>query len=367
MLLLPIRLCKPGMRLGKAIYSDDGLVLLGMHMELTEPLLRRLGQFGIQHIYIEDSRTDDVVCRDMVSLETRIRAVREVRTQFKRMMDDAFKRRSVNHLNLSREFRSVVDSILDEIASVRDSMLMLVDIQTSDLYLFQHSVNVCIYSAILGQAHGYSRDELYALCLGALLHDVGKTLLPQELLVKPGSLTPEEMEIIKTHAAIGFRLLKDEPNVPLSSAHVALQHHERIDGSGYPRGIAGDDIHEFARWVAVADSYDAMTSHRSYRQGMLPHEAMERLYAGAGSLYDQDKIETFRDKVAIYPLGMLVMLDNGAVGVVVDVNTMFPQRPVVRVLYDEEGREVEPYEIDLSKTLTSFIKRANVQMFEYHA
>ncbi|HZG58463.1 HD-GYP domain-containing protein [Paenibacillus sp.] len=367
MLLLPLQLCRPGMRLGKPIFSDDGLVLLGERVELTEPFLRRLERFGIQYLYIEDKRTDDLEFRDVVSAETRARAVGEVRTQFRRMMDDAMKKRAVNGLMLGRAFKSVVDSILDDITAARDSMLMLVNIHASDHYLFQHSVNVCIYSVILGQAYGYSRDELFTLGLGALLHDIGKTQLPQEVLLKPGRLTAEEFEVIKSHSMIGFKMLKDEPNVPLLSAHIALQHHERIDGTGYPRAIRGGEIHEYARWVGLVDSYDAMTTNRVYRNAMLPHEAMERLYGGAGTLYDQDKIALFRDKVAIYPLGMLVALDSGAVGVVVDVNALTPQRPIVRVLYDENGQVVEPYEVDLSKSLTTYIKEANVSFAGFHS
>ena len=362
MLLLPLQLCRPGMRLGKAIYSDDGLVLLGERKELTDTVLNRLERFGIQYLYIEDARTDDLVFQDIVSAETRARAVGEVRTQFRRMMDESMRRSSVNGLQLGRAFKSVIDSILDDITSSQDAMLMLVNIHASDHYLFQHSVNVCIYSTILGQAYGYSRDELFTLGLGALLHDIGKTQLPQDVLLKPSRLTSEEFEIIKAHPTIGFKMLKDEPNVPLLSAHIALQHHERVDGSGYPRAIAGGDIHEYARWVGLVDSYDAMTTHRVYRNAMLPHEAMERLYAGAGTLYDQHKIELFRDKVAIYPLGMLVALDTGEVGVVVDVNALSPQRHVVRVLFDADGQSAAPYEIDLSKSLTSYIKEANVSV-----
>jgi len=362
MLLLPLHLCRPGMRLGKAIYSDEGLPLLGERMELTDPMLRRLERFGIHSIYVEDSRTDDLAFKDIVSPETRARAVGEVKTQFRRMMDDSLRKRSVNGLQLGRAFKSVIDSILDDISSSQDAMLMLVNIHASDHYLFQHSVNVCIYATILGQAYGYSRDELFTLGLGALLHDIGKTQLPQEVLLKPSRLTNEEFELIKAHPMIGFKMLKDEPNVPLLSAHIALQHHERVDGSGYPRAIAGRDIHEYARWVGLVDSYDAMTTHRVYRNAMLPHEAMERLYAGAGTLYDQSKIELFRDKVAIYPLGMLVALETGEIGVVVDVNALSPQRPIVRVLYNADGQSVTPYEIDLSKSLTTYIKEANVSV-----
>lgn len=362
MLLLPLQLCRPGMRLGKPIYNDDGLVLLGERMELTGSIMSRLEHFGIHYLYIEDSRTEDLVFQDIVSAETRARAVGEVRTQFRKMMDDSMKKRSINGIHLGRAFKSVVDSIIDDITSSHDSMLMLVNIHASDHYLFQHSVNVCIYATILGQAYGYSRNELYTLGLGSLLHDIGKTQLPQEVLLKPAQLTPEEFEIIKSHPAIGFKLLKDEPNVPLIAAHIALQHHERVDGSGYPRSIGGLDIHDFARWVGLVDSYDAMTTHRVYRNAMLPHEAMERLYAGAGTLYDQEKIELFRDKIAIYPLGMLIALNTDEIGVVVDVNASSPHRPVVRILYDADGQPVTPYETDLSKSLTTCIKEANVSV-----
>ncbi|MCI3925152.1 HD-GYP domain-containing protein [Paenibacillus sp. TRM 82003] len=360
MLLLPLHLCKPGMRLGKPIYSDEGLVLLAERMELTPTIVRRLEHFGIHHIYIEDSRTDDIAFRDVVSQETRARAVAEVRVNFRKMMDDAVRKKSVTGLQLGKAFKPIVDSILDDVTSNQDAMVMLVNIHASDHYLFQHSVNVCIYSTILGQAYGYGRDELATLSLGALLHDIGKTQLPPEVLLKPGKLTKEEYDIVKTHPMLGFKMLKDEPNVPLLAAHIALQHHERVNGSGYPRAIFGDEIHEYARWVGLADSYDAMTTHRVYRSAMLPHEAMEILYTGADTLYDVDKIETFRDKIAIYPLGMLVALNTGEIGVVVDINATSPQRPVVRVLYDAERQEITPFEVDLSKSLTVSIKDANV-------
>lgn len=360
MLLLPLQLCKPGMLLGKPIYSDDGLILLGERKELTDSILRRLEQFGIQHLYIEDDRTEDLETKDVVSAETRARAVAEVRTQFRMLMGDSLKKRSINGMQLGKAFKSVVDSILDDITSCQDAMAMLVNIHASDHYLFQHSVNVCIYSSILGQAYGYSRNELFTLGLGALLHDIGKTQLPQDVLLKPSKLTDEEFEVIKSHTTVGFKMLKDEPNVPLLAAHIALQHHERVNGSGYPRGISGPDIHEYARWVGLADSYDAMTTNRVYKGPKLPHVAMEDLYAGAGELYDKTMVELFRNKIAIYPIGMLLSLTTGETGVVVDVNAHSPQRPVIRVLYDEAGQKVGPYEIDLSKALNVQIKEADV-------
>ena len=150
-------------------------------------------------------------------------------------------------------------------------------------------------------------------------------------------------------------MLKDEPNIPILVAHCAYQHHERINGGGYPRGISGTDIHEYARWIGLVDSYDAMTTHRVYRAPMLPHQAMENLFTGAGELYDHEKLSLFRDKVAIYPIGVTVTLDTGETGVVVDLNVSAPYRPVVRVFEDEVGQVIIPYEIDLSKKLNVMI------------
>ena len=170
----------------------------------------------------------------------------------------------------------------------------------------------------------------------------------------------EEYEEMKRHTLYGYEILKNEPGIPLVSALCALQHHERLDGSGYPHGLKGNEIHEYAKWIGLVDSYDAMTTNRIYRDPMLPHQAVEALYAGTGTLYEQSMVQLFRDKVAIYPVGMTVRLHTGEVGVVVDVNASYPHRPVVRMLYDEEGIRLHaPYELDLSMNLTSIIVGVN--------
>ncbi|MNC39014.1 Cyclic di-GMP phosphodiesterase response regulator RpfG [compost metagenome] len=165
---------------------------------------------------------------------------------------------------------------------------------------------------------------------------------------------------MKQHAVLGFQMLKDEPNIPLLAAHCALQHHERLDGSGYPRSLKGYEILEYAKWIGLVDAYDAMTTHRVYRNAMLPHQVMEILYTEAGIKFDLDKVELFRDKVAIYPLGISVMLNTGESGVVVDLNAAYPHRPVIRILKNEGGEELPaPYEVDLSKKLSLMIQSVN--------
>ncbi|MCU6710409.1 HD-GYP domain-containing protein [Paenibacillus sp. J5C_2022] len=360
MRLLPISQCVPGMRLAKKIFSEDGVVLLGNHMELTARLITRLEQCGVQYVYIEDARTEGIMPPSLISEETFRESVKEIKTRFREMMDRPKRKRGVAFPYIAQPFKGMMNRIIDDLSGNSDAMIMLINMGTVDHYLYQHSLNVCVYSTLLGMANGYSREETMTLGMGALLHDIGKTQISMNVLKKPDSLTNEEYEKMKRHAMIGFELLKDEPNMPLLAAHCALQHHERLDGSGYPRGLKGTDIHDYAKWIGIVDSYDAMTTSRIYRAPMLPHEAMERLYAGSGILYEQHMLQLFRDKVAIYPIGITVRLDTGESGVVVDFNHSYPHRPIVRILTNEAGEEISvPYEIDLSKQLTIMIVGVN--------
>ncbi|GGD74313.1 HD-GYP domain-containing protein [Paenibacillus nasutitermitis] len=360
MRLLPIHMCREGMKLAKKIYSEEGLVLLAEQVELTSKLIARLSECGVSFVYIQDPRTADLVVPDLISEETRQHALQEIRTNFRGMMDKPNRKSGATYPYIAKPFREVMNMVIDDLTSQKDAMLMLMNMGIVDDYLFQHSLNVCVYSTLLGIASGYTREQLMTLGLGAMLHDIGKTQISSSLLKKTGSLTRDEYEEMKRHAERGFYLLKDEPNIPLLAAHCAYQHHERLDGSGYPRGIKGDEIHEYAKWIGLVDSYDAMTSTRIYRNPMLPHQAVEALYTGTGTLYEQRMLQTFRDKVAIYPLGVTVKLQTGESGVVVDIKASCPHRPVVRVLQDVAGMDLKkPYEVDLSTQLTMMISSVN--------
>lgn len=360
MRLLPIANCKPGMKLAKKIFSQEGVVLLAENIELTNSLISRLEKCGIQYVNIADPKTDDIIMPSLISEDTMQIALREVRSSFRQMMDRPTLKKGATYPYIARPLKDMMNMIIDDLSAHEDAMIMLMDMNSIDHYLFQHSLNVCVYTTLLGMANGYSRDELTTIGMGALLHDIGKTRISIDMLRKPGSLTKEEFEEMKQHAMIGFQMLKDEPNLPLIVAHCALQHHERIDGSGYPRGIKGNDIHEYAKWIGLVDSYDAMTTNRVYSTPMLPHDAVERLYAGSGTLYEQRMLQLFRDKVAIYPIGISVKLQTGDTGVVADLNHSYPHRPIIRVLYNEAGEELRsPYELDLSKHLNMMIVKVN--------
>ncbi|MFD1773193.1 HD-GYP domain-containing protein [Paenibacillus rhizophilus] len=358
MRLVPINRLQEGMKLGKKIYNDEGLVLLADGVELTGPLINRLARMDIGYVYIHDALTEDVEIPTMLHDETRNQALKSIRTQFQDMSNSSGIKKGFYHLD--KKFSKVMDSILDDMSSQEDPMIMLHDMHTTDNYLYVHSLNVCLYTLVLGIAHGYSSADLRVLGLGSLLHDIGKTQIPAKIVQKPGMLSDEEFRHMRAHTEIGYKILKEEPNIPLLAAHCAYQHHERIDGSGYPRGILGPQIHEYAKWIGVADSYDAMTSNRVYKKAMLPHQAVEALYVGSGTLYEQQQLEIFRDRVAIYPIGLNVKLSTGETGVIVKIDPSMPHRPVVRIIEGPEGEKVAPYEIDLRKILSVVISDMTV-------
>lgn len=360
MRLLTIKQCRPGMKLAKKIFSEDGIVLLGENIELTDRLISRLAANEIQYVYIQDPRTDDINHKPLISEETFRVAVKEIRKNFETMIVPVQSNKPFARPFIAKPLKDMMGLIIDDLSDNKDAMIMLMNMGIVDHYLYQHSLNVCVYSTLLGMSHGYSREEVINLGLGALLHDIGKTQISVDVLKKPDSLTKDEYEEMKLHTTKGFELLKDEPNLSLTIAHCAFQHHERLDGSGYPRGLAGKEINEYAKWIGIVDSYDAMTTSRVYSSPMLPHDAMERLYAGSGTLYEQWMLAHFRDKVIIYPVGITVKLSTGDIGVVVDYNASYPHRPIVRVIVNQAGEVLsQPYDIDMSISLSTMIVAVN--------
>ncbi|WP_249435757.1 HD-GYP domain-containing protein [Paenibacillus sp. Marseille-Q4541] len=360
MRLVSITMLEPGMKLGKRIYNEEGIVLLGEQIELTSHLIKRLSQLGISYVYIHDPGTEDIEFPELLREETRIRALKEIKKQFSILSGGKMKNQ---YPYLGKVFTDVMEMILEDISSHSDVMIMMSGMHTMDHALYDHSLNVCIYSLILAKALGYEQSKLMELGLGALLHDIGKTQIPSHILQKPGKLSQEEYEIVKNHTLYGFRLLKDEPGIPLLSAHCALQHHERLDGQGYPQGLRGHEIHEYGKLLALTDSYDAMTTNRVYQNALLPHQAVEMLFAGTGTLYDQRILEVFRDYVAIYPVGLTVQLTTGDTAVVVRIHREAPHRPVVRIIKDQEGRKLDaPYDLDLLHQLSVMITGVGEEM-----
>lgn len=339
MKLVKLENTKDGDKLAKTILSAEGTVLLGKGVELIPPYIKRLQQLQIHSVYIIDHRFPDLEVKDLVAEATRRESVKII----KKVMDRVKK-------GLSLESASVlktVNTILDDILSQESLLVNLTDIRAYDDYTFAHSVNVCVLSLLVGTSLGYDQLKLRDLGMGALLHDLGKTMIPSSIINKNTSLTAEEFNQVKKHCKHGFETIRAKKEISLLSAHVALQHHERYDGKGYPQGLRGENVLEFARIVRIADVYDALLADRPYRKRYLPHEVYEYMMGSCYTNFDPRLIAHFLKHVPPYPNGTIVRLSTKEEAVVVKQNEGCLIRPVVSVLATEDLSLSKQIEYDL--------------------
>ncbi|MDH7574100.1 MAG: HD domain-containing protein, partial [Clostridia bacterium] len=225
---LPISCLRPGMRVARPVFSSTGHVLVNRGLILTEGIIRRLGLLGVPALYIEDGPDFDLPAEDVICEETRQQAVQQVRELFLAAQEDSA------HLSrallAAESLARTVEEIADELLARPEVVVNLTDIRAWDDYTFGHSVNVCVLSLLAGANLGLTRPQLYNLGLGAVLHDLGKVYVPQPVLQKPGSLTPEEFELVKRHAEWGHRLAREIAGAGTLAALIPLQHHERYNG-----------------------------------------------------------------------------------------------------------------------------------------
>lgn len=239
------------------------------------------------------------------------------------------------HLIDTASAEKVVSHLVDSIIRNPNALLWLSELKNVDEYTAIHSLNVCILSLAFGRHLGLRPAMLRELGLGALLHDMGKVKVDQEVLRKPGRLTPEEFELMKLHPTYGLEILKQSEGLSSTVLDVAYSHHERSMGQGYPRGIKGMEISPFTRMVSIVDFYDALTSDRVYRKGISSAEVNRTLYEGHGKEFDPDLVREFIGCLGIYPVGSIVELTSGEIGIVTSVNPARRLKPTVLLVLDK--------------------------------
>ena len=249
-----------------------------------------------------------------------------------------------------KNINSLAKDIVDEILCNRNTMINLVDLRTFDDYTYSHSLNVTVLSVVLGTALKLSRDTIYELAIGALIHDTGKMFIEKKILNKPGKLSIEEFAEIKKHSELGFQYLFNNADIPENAKIAALHHHEQYNGNGYPNGLAGGEISLFGRIITAADVYDALSSDRPYRKAMLPSDAVEYIMGGYGSMFDPDIVKVFIKKVAPYPIGTCVRLSSGDMGIVIKNYEETSLRPIVKLIINNKPTNKT---IDLSNDRSS--------------
>jgi len=248
------------------------------------------------------------------------------------------------------EVEGVVGVVTDSILRNRDALVSLTRIKQKDNYTFQHSVSVCVLLISLCRELGYEHATIKDAGFGGLLHDVGKMRVPDEILNKPGALTAEEFEIMKSHAALAPDILRQTPGISQLAIDIAAQHHERYDGTGYPYGLMGEEISVFSQLTAIVDVYDAMTSVRVYKKAMDPVEVLRKIYELRSFHFNDQLVLRFIRMIGIYPVGTLVGLKSGYLAVVLKQHQEDLLRPQVRIFMNMKRRcMVRMRDVDLSQ------------------
>jgi len=344
MRLVNTRYVAEGSVLARPVINSSGMVLLQAGIRVTASYIERLVALGYDVLFIQDDRLEDVEFHMSITGQTREAAYKTMENVSKFIECG-----NESSLKVSK-VRVTIQEMLNDLLFSADILGNLTEIQGYDDYTFHHSVNTTIIGLVLGLASGYSDHKLLEFGMGVLMHDIGKIRVPEEILNKKTPLTSAEFKEIRKHPTYGFEILRKNNDFSLLSAHVAFQHHERWDGSGYPRGLKGNEIHEFGRLAAIADVYEALTSKRVYRKAIEPNAAYEFIVSQCNTHFDPQVLEVFKRHIAVYPSGSGILLSNGQRGNVVKQNHAFPNRPLVRVFYQND----EPLSVAVDYNLADF-------------
>jgi putative nucleotidyltransferase with HDIG domain len=313
-----------GETLAMPVHGDGGRLMLARGMSLTPTLIQALQKRGYTRVAIEDVLLRDVEADETIQEETRELTIRVLDTVTSNVL-----RGTPGDL---RPIRNAVEAIIADLRDNPKACIGLYSLCSFDEETYTHSTNVCVLSLSAAQVMGWLPGDLRQVGLGALLHDIGKVLIPKQILNKPALLTDDEYSLVKTHTEKGWELLQGCYDVGAVTAHAALDHHERLDGSGYPREVKGDNISEIGRIAAVADVYEAMTADRPQRRAVLPEAVHAFMMEKRGTLFDGDIVEAMFTRVALYPTGTILSLWGGYVAVVIRQDPRSNSRPFVRIV-----------------------------------
>lgn len=336
---------KPGDVLAHPVKSPNGSILLTKGIKINHETIKKLSKLGVFVVYVEDDSLPNMSISQMVLESTRkesIEAIKEV--MLKNTITKEVTKNSRESINLNR-LTYVVNNLVDDLLTNINVLSSFAEVRLLDNYTYNHSLDVCIYSLILGHKLKYTRTQLLELGLGAILHDVGKSKIPIKVINKPGILTPEEYQIVKEHPVLGYEIIRNNKKIPLLSAHIAFQHHERYNGSGYPRKLKGDEIHPYAYIVGLVDMFDALTAEKEYRPKFSLKEAVEIIEASKDVLFPKNYVEKFLECIALYPNGHKVKLSSGDIGVVIGQG-ISPLKPIIKII--ENHTNIHDY-IDLGE------------------
>jgi HD-GYP domain-containing protein (c-di-GMP phosphodiesterase class II) len=346
------------MILGMPVYDNYGKELLGRRTILNDQCLSIMARNSISELLIEDQRVDDLVVAPMVSPEKEGK------------LSDAY-RQLLNSTGstgtIDSAFLSAVNVAVNEIArsltlSIMGEINVSCSVSQAD-YIYLHPVKSAILAMALGYRMGKPINDLVILGMSSLLKDISCIFLPSGIMDK-ASLTTEEAGIVQAHPVKSYELLNQFSEIKNGIATVVLQHHEQWSGNGYPRGLKGEQISNYAQIIAAADVFSDLLVEHPGKEKCMSHEAIEYIMACSGDQFDPKLVETFVRKIPAYPNGLTVKLNSGEIGIVSDPNLGFVARPVIRITYDmEHGNLKKPYDLNLAKS--EFQRKLISKVLEY--
>lgn len=343
---IPIEYIKDGQELAETLYTNTGTILIKKGSALSQKLIKKIEENKIYTVYIKDKYSDNEVTK---IIETTLKY------NGKKIIRDTFDSIRKNRLNSSKdEFFEHYNKLLQlfndisyELSSSNNLRIDYIDIKSMDDYLEGSALNTGILSILLGSYLGYNKELQKELFLAGVLHDIGLLFLPEDVLSKSKELSMEEKRMILHHPLDGYNFLKERSYISSYVKVSVLQHHEHIDGTGYPNRITGTEVNEFAQIIGIADIYDAMTSDRPYRRALPPSEAIEFLMGISGRYFTSKIAEVFIARLNPYPVGSLVKLNTGDIAVIDEANPILPLRPKIKVIH-EDGDDFTLEDVNLT-------------------
>lgn len=337
---IPTKHLKVDSVIGTDVYDAKGNVLIKKNTKVNMRMIEGLKKYNIISVYVIDEYSPEMH-DDVISAELRLKAVMELKGMCHEFTSiDIKKRQSIIKQDYLKNMTVIMGEIVDELLKKSSLIIEQIDIRSMENYNYSHSVNVAIISIIMGIELKYDRKRLMNIALAALLHDVGKALLPRELLYKQGERTPDEEELLRSHCELGYDYICKFDHLDTEVELAILQHHERVDGSGYPKRLKGDKINELAKIIAIANYYDNFMAKGYMLRENLPHNALEEIMAYVGSSFDYDIVKLFFRKVKPFLKGTMVRLNTGDIAIVKGTIEGAPLRPLVKIIKSDNEERI---------------------------
>jgi len=354
---------KPGMYVAEVVEQSGNLKVKSRGLVRTDKAIETLKKQGVQAVMVDFDKSDlgseqapaeteepqTSSLKPKVSFDNEIGKATKLYDKAKEIQEKAFEDMKAGREIDTGAMKDVADGFIDSVFRNPDALACMTRMRDKDAYLMEHSVNVSIIMTIFARYLGFDQDLIHELATGALLHDLGKIGVPDPVLNKPGRLTDDEMVEMRSHVTLGYDVLKRSGDLSDVSLEVVRDHHERLDGNGYPDGKTAEALSKYARMIAIVDTYDAITATRCYQTARTPITAFKILRAESGTSFDGDLVTEFIACMGIHPVGTLVKMKSNKLGFVVESNYVNPLSPKVKLFYSITNKGyIPPKLIDLA-------------------